>query len=1054
MNFSHFFIDRPRFAVVLSLVIVIVGAIAYVNLPVAQYPEVAPPTVVVRAAYPGATPEVISETVASPIEQEINGVENMLYMTSQATSDGAVSITVTFKLGTDLDNAQVLVQNRVAIAEPRLPEEVRRIGVTVLKSTPDLLMVVQMFSRDGTFDPLYVSNYAILQVRERLRRIDGVGEVRLFGAREYSMRVWLDPEKLSSLNMTPDDVVAALQEQNVQVAAGVIAQQPTPQRRAFQVNISALGRLSNVEEFGDIVVKTGQAGDLVRLKDVARVELGALDYGVNNYATDIPSVAMPIQQRPGSNALATAEAIREAMREMKQDFPAGLDYAIIYDPTVFIDESIEAVKHTIYEAVVLVVLVIMLFLQSWRASVIPLVAIPISLVGTFACMSAFGFSLNNLSLFGLVLAIGIVVDDAIVVVENIERNLEEGLKPREAARRAMDEVGGAVVSVALVLCAVFVPTAFISGISGQFYKQFALTIAVSTVISAIVSLTLSPALGALLLQPREAKPDWFTRLWNFLFGWLFRGFNYVFDRVVGGYTAAVRRLVRLGFIVLLVFAGLLALTWFGFQRVPVGFIPEQDQGYAIVVAQLPEGASLDRADDVVKDLVKEAMQVEGIEHVVAFAGFNGATFANSPNSAALFPVFQSFDERKKNGLTGPKILAALRERIGASKDAVVIVIPPPAVRGIGNGGGFKLMIEDRADLGYVALQDAARKLAEAANAEPPVVQAFTPFTATTPRFYADVDRSKAKMLDVPLGNVFSAMQIYFGSLFVNDLNLFGRTYRVTAQADAQFRDEASDLYKLKTRNRAGDTVPLGSVVTLRQKTGPDRVVRYNLYPAAEVQGSTAPGFSSGQSLATMERLAEELLPPGMDYEWTELAYQQKQAGASGLLVFPLAVLFVFLVLVAQYESWTLPLAVILIVPLCLTGAIWLVWFRDLDNNILTQIGLVVLIGLACKNAILIVEFAKQQQDTGKDRFDAAIEAAKLRLRPILMTSFAFILGVVPLAIAKGAGAEMRQALGTAVFGGMIGVTLFGIFITPVFYVLLRKFAERSPAFEGGENDAS
>ncbi len=1038
MNLSHFFIDRPRFAAVLSIVIMIVGGISYFTLPIAQFPEVAPPTVVVRANYPGATPNVIAETVAAPLEQEINGVENMIYLSSQATSDGGLAITVTFALGTDLDEAQVLVQNRVAIAEPRLPEEVRRIGVTVIKSTPDLLMVVQMFSPDETFDELYVSNYAILQVREKLRRIDGVGEVRLFGAREYSMRIWLDPDRLSSLSMTPGEVVDALREQNVQVAAGAFGQQPAPPGTATQINISALGRLSEETEFENIVVKTGSDGKVVRLRDVARVELGALDYGVNNYATDIPALAMPISQRPGSNALETSRLIREAMTEMSRDFPEGLEYAIIYDPTVFIAESVESVKHTIYEAIILVVLVIMVFLQSWRASVIPLVAIPVSLIGTFACMEALGFSLNNLSLFGLVLAIGIVVDDAIVVVENIQRNLEEGLEPREAARKAMTEVSGAVIATTLVMVAIFVPTAFLPGISGEFYRQFALTIACSVTISSFVSLTLSPALCAILLKPEDAKPDWFTRMWNFLFGWFFRGFNWVFDKVIGGYTGAVRRLVRLSLIAMLFYVGMLALTWFGFRVVPAGFIPQQDQGYAIIAAQLPDGASLQRTDAVVKDLVKIATGVEGIESVVAFAGFNGATFTNAPNSAAMFPVFLPFEERSKKGITGESIIAELRQRTAAIQDAIVFVIPPPSVRGIGNGGGFKMMLEDRADLGSQALQDAAMRLIAAANSEPVIAQAFTAFRASVPRYFADVDRVKAKMLDVPLGNVFSAMQIYLGSLFVNDLNLFGRTYRVTAQADIPFRDEARDLDRLKTRNNTGGMVPLGSLVELKLTTGPDRFVRYNLYPALAIQGSAAPGFSTGEVIQTMERLAADILPPGVTYEWTELAYQETQAGSTGLLVFPLAVLFVFLVLVAQYENWSLPLAVIMIVPMCLIGAIWFVWLRGMDNNILTQIGLVVLIGLAAKNAILIVEFAKQKEDDGLGLFDAAVEASKLRLRPILMTSFAFILGVVPLVIASGAGSEMRQSLGTAVFGGMLGVTIFGVFLTPVFYVLIRR----------------
>ena len=879
MSIPHFFIDRPRFAVVISIVIVLLGVIAFPNLPVAQFPEVAPPTVVVRASYPGATPDVLAETVAAPLEQEINGVEHMLYLSSQATSDGALAITVTFELGTDLDEAQVLVQNRVAIAEPRLPEEVRRIGVTVNKSTPDLLLVVQMFSPDGRYDPLYISNYAILQVREQLRRIEGVGEVRLFGAREYSMRIWLDPDKLANLNMTPDDVVAALRQQNIQVAAGVIGQPPMATGNPLQLNISALGRLSEEQQFEDIVVKTGDQGQIVRLRDVARVELGGLDYGVNNYASTTPAVAMPITQLPGSNALETARNIRSTMQELSKSFPDGLEYAIIYDPTTFISESITAVEHTIFEAILLVVLVVMVFLQTWRASIIPLVAIPVSLIGAFACMAALGFSLNNLSLFGLVLAIGIVVDDAIVVVENIERNIELGKPPYEAARVAMNEVSGPIIAVTLVMAAIFVPTAFIPGISGQFYRQFALTIAGSVAISGVVSLTLSPALCAILLKSHGAKPDWFTRIWNLLFGWFFKGFNWLFDKVVGGYTGFVRRLIRMTLVALVFYALLLGLAWLGFHIVPGGFIPTQDQGYAIIAAQLPDGASLERTDAVVRELTKRAREVEGIEHVVAFAGFNGATFANSPNAAALFPAFAPFDERKKTGRTGEKILADLRAKFADIQEAMILVIPPPSVRGIGSGGGFKLMLQDRANLGSKALEDAAMRLVVAANTDPAIAQAFSPFRANSPRLFADVDRAKALMLDVPLENVFSAMQIYLGSVFVNELNLFGRTFRVTAQADIPFRDDPEDLFRLKTRNRSGSMVPLGSLVDLRETTGPDRFVRYNLFPAAEVQGAAARGYSTGQALAAMERLAAEVLPPGITLEWTELAYQEKIAGS-------------------------------------------------------------------------------------------------------------------------------------------------------------------------------
>ncbi len=1046
MRFSHFFIDRPIFAAVVSIFILIVGGIAFTALPIAQYPEVVPPTIVVRASYPGANPEVIADTVATPIEQEINGVENMLYMSSQCTADGAMNITVTFKLGTNLDDAQVLVQNRVSLAEPRLPEEVRRIGVNVDKSSPDLLMVAHLISPDSRYDQLYISNYAYLQVRDVLRRVDGVGQVNVFGGREYSMRIWLDPEKLSSLELTATDVVDALREQNVQVAAGVIGQPPVSASNAFQYTVSTLGRLDDAEQFAEIVVKTSADGRVVRVKNVARVELAAVDYSVNSYLGGKPAVALAIQQRPGSNALATAEAVRATITELSRDFPPGLEYRIIYDPTIFVQESVNAVLHTVIEAIILVVIVIMVFLQSWRASLIPLIAIPVSLIGTFAVMALMGFSLNNLSLFGLVLAIGIVVDDAIVVVENIERNIADGLNPRDAAFRAMDEVGGPVISMSLVLAAVFIPTAFMSGISGQFYRQFALTIAVSTAISALVSLTLSPALGAILLQPHGAKKDWFTKIWDFVFGWFFRWFNKAFGWTTRLYTGGVGRIIRASGIALLVYCGLLALTFFGFRAVPIGFIPAQDQGYSIVAIQLPDGASLERTDQVVREVTRLTLETEGVLDAVAFAGFSGATRANASNAGAVFTPFKPYGEREKAGRSANVIMAELREKFAAIPDAVIVVIPPPPVRGLGTGGGFKMQVQDRSGAGLLALQDATNQLADAARAEPGLTQIFAPFRATTPQLYAEIDRVKAKMLDVPLASVFATLQVYLGSVFVNEFNLFGRTYRVTAQAESSYRDEPEDIARLKTRNRAGGVVPLGSLVDIQEKTGPDRVVRYNLYPAAEINGDTLPGISSGQSIDAMERLAAETLPAGFSYEWTDIAYQQKLAGNAALFIFPLCVLFAFLTLAAQYESWSLPLAVILIVPMCLLAAIAGVWFRGMDNNILTQIGFVVLVGLACKNAILIVEFAKQiQEKEGKNRFDAAVEACRLRLRPILMTSFAFILGVLPLVLASGAGAEMRQALGTAVFSGMLGVTFFGLIFTPVFYVVIMGIAERRRA---------
>ena len=1035
-HFSFFFIDRPRFATVVSLLIVFIGAISYFSLPVAQFPEVAPPTVVVTTVYPGATPDTIAKTLAAPIEQEVNGVEDMLYMSSQSTADGAYQLTITFALGTDLDKAQVLVQNRVAIAQPRLPEEVRRIGVTVQKSSPDLLLVVQMFSKDGTFDLGYVSNYALLQVRERLRRIDGVGDIRLFGAREYSMRVWMDPERMSFYGLSASEVVDALRAQNVQIAAGTIGQQPMEKEVPFQVNVTAQGRLSEKAEFERVVVKTGDDGRLVRLTDIARVELGALDYNVNAYLGDTRTLALPVFQRPGSNALETSAAIREAMDEMEKDFPKGLEYAIVYDPTQFIDKSVEAVITTIFEAIILVVLVMLLFLQSWRAALIPILAIPVSLIGTFAVMQAFGFSINNLTLFGLVLAIGIVVDDAIVVVENIERNLEHGLAPREATRKSMTEVSGAIIATSLVLLAVFVPTAFLSGVTGQFYRQFALTIAVSTIISTLVSLTLSPALGVLLLRSGNQKRDLLGRGIDFLFGWLFRLFNRAFDATNRAYTSIVRRSLRMGVLMLLIYGGLIALAGLGFKLVPGGFIPPQDQGYAIVAAQLPTGASLDRTDKTMKELLKLVSEVEGVEGVVGFSGFNGATFSNATNSLVIFPVFKPFEERESGQVIYQRITEAI-----AGVDAFSIVIPPPTVRGLGTGGGFKMQIQDRAGLGYAALEQATWGLAAASMQQPEIAMAFTPFTSAGPQLYADIDREKALMLGVPLENLFRTLEVYLGSSFVNELSLYGRTYRVTAQADAQFRDDFGDISKLKTRNNAGEMVPLGSLVKLRQTTGPDRVVRHNLYPTAELFGATPPGVSTGQAIAKMEALAGKVLPPGISYEWTEIAYLETTDSGSAAIIFLLAILFVFLLLTAQYESWGLPLAVVLTVPLCLAGAIWGIYLRGMDNNILTQIGLVVLVALASKNAILIVEFAKQLEEQGKDRFEAAAEAASLRLRPIVMTSLAFILGVIPLVIATGPGAEMRQALGTVVFFGMIAVTLFGVLFAPFFYVLVRRGAK-------------
>ena len=1039
MNISHFFIDRPIFAAVLAIVTVVLGSLAYRSLPAAQYPDIVPPTIVVTASYPGAPPEVVADTVATPIEQEVNGVENMLYMSSQATTDGTMTLTITFKLGTDLDIAQVLVQNRVAIAEPRLPEDVRRIGVTTRKQSPDILMVVHLLSPTKQYDQLYIGNYALIQVRDALRRVEGVGDVTLFGLREYSMRAWLDPELLASRNLTTTDIVQALRTQNIQVASGVIGQPPVPDGHAFQVPVTTLGRLLEPEQFENVLLKTGADGRVTRLRDVARVELGARDYTVNSYLNNEPAVAIVIAQLPGSNALATSDAVERTMQELSRGFPPGIEYRIVYNPTVFVRESIAEVIHTLFEAVGLVVLVVLVFLQTWRASLIPLLAIPVSLIGTFAAMAAFGFSLNMLSLFGLVLAIGIVVDDAIVVVENVERHIAAGLSPRDAARLAMDEVTGAVIAIAFGLSAVFVPTAFLGGIAGQFYRQFALTIAVATMLSAFNSLTLSPALCALLLQPHGAAKDWFGRLWDRVLGGFFRAFNRAFERLSDAYGRAVGWVTHRSPLALIVYVVLLATVVAGFRFLPTGFIPAQDKGYLIVAIQLPDGASLERTDDVVRRASDIILSTPGVSYTVEFAGFSGATRANSPNAGAIFVGPKPFAERV-HGPTSTELIATLQQRLSAITEASIFVIPPPPVQGLGTSGGFKLLVEDRTGRGARALQEATDAYVDAARHDPDVSGVFTTFRASTPQLYADIDRVKAEKLHVPLANIFDTLQVYLGSLYVNDFNRFGRTFQVLAEAEGDFRAEPEQLMLLKTRNEAGDMVPLGSVLNLEWRNGPDRVVRYNMFPSAEVNGDAAPGRSQGTAMATMAHLADQGLPLGMQIGWTDIAYQAQLAGNTAIFLFPLCVLFVFLVHSAEYESWTLSLAIILIAPMCLPFALLGTWLRGMDNNLITQIGFIVLIGLAAKNAVLIVEFAKQQQEAGKDRFAAAAEAARLRLRPILMTSFAFILGVLPLARATGPGAEMRQALGTTVFSGMLGVTLFGLFLTPVFYVLLRRSA--------------
>jgi hydrophobe/amphiphile efflux-1 (HAE1) family protein len=1042
MRIAHFFIDRPIFAAVVSIFIVILGGIAYWSLPAAQYPDVVPPTIVVRAVYPGASPEVIAETVATPIEQEVNGVENMLYMSSQSTTDGTMTLTITFKLGTNLDTAQVLVQNRVAIALPRLPEDVRQQGVTTLKSSPDILMVIHIVSPEKRYDQLYIGNYALIQIRDALARVDGVGDVTPFGLREYSMRAWLDPERLAHLSLTPGDVVRSLREQNLQVASGVIGQPPIPAGAQYQLSINSLGRLLNPEQFGNIILKTGNAGRVIKVKDVAQIELGARDYAVNSYLNNEPAVALVIAQRPGSNALATADGVESTIADLSKSFPQGLEYRIVYNPTVFVRESINSVFHTLFEAVILVVIVVLVFLQSWRATLIPLLAIPVSLIGTFAAMAVFGFSLNMLSLFGLVLAIGIVVDDAIVVVENVERHIAAGQKPREAAHKAMDEVTGAVIAIAAGLSAVFVPTAFISGISGQFYRQFALTIAVATLISAFNSLTLSPALCAILLQPHGARKDWFGRLWDFALGWFFRIFNRSFEVSSSIYSRTVGWLLRRVVLAVAVYLLLIAFTAYGFRTVPTGFIPAQDRRYLITVVQLPDGASLERTDEVVRRATKIMLDTPGINFAVSFVGFSGATRANSPNAGAIFIGPKPYVEGADDAWNAGQLLTTLQAKLSTIVDADIFVIPPPPVQGIGTAGGIKFIVQDRAGHGARALQEATDDLVTAARSDPALAGVFTTYRASTPQLYADIDREKANMLNVPLANVFEALQVNLGSVYVNDFNLFGRTFQVRAQAGGEFRAKPEDIGRLKTRNTTGQMVPLGSVVNVDWRSGPDRVVRYNMFPGAEVQADAAPGRSSGDAIAAVERLAREKLPSGMAIEWTELAYQERLAGNTAIVIFPLCVLFVFLVHSAEYESWSLPLAIILIAPVCLPFALLGIWGRGMDNNLITQIGFVVLVGLAAKNAVLIVEFARQLEEVGRTSIEAAVEACHLRLRPILMTSFAFILGVVPLAIAHGPGAELRQVLGTAVFSGMLGVTIFGLFLTPSFYVILRWISGR------------
>lgn len=1041
MNISRFFVDRPIFAAVLSIIIFAIGLISIPNLPVSEYPEVVPPSVVVRTVYPGANPKEIAETVATPLEEAISGVEDMMYFKSVAGSDGVLQMTVTFRPGTDAEEATVRVQNRVSQAQARLPEEVRRQGVTTQKQSPTFLMVVHLTSPSGTYDTLYLRNYARLHVRDRLARIQGVGDAQIFGGGDYAMRAWLDPDRIAARGLTASDVVRAMREQNVQVSAGQIGAEPVPDSD-FLTLINARGRLETVEEFGDIVLKRGDNGEILRLEDVARLEMGAGDYTLRSQLDGKDAVALGVFQAPGANALEIRDEVIATMDELSARFPQGVEYEAVYDTTIFVSDSIKAVIATLLEAVLLVVLVVTLFLQTWRASIIPLLAVPVSVIGTFGALYLLGYSINTLTLFGLVLAIGIVVDDAIVVVENVERNIEEGLKPLAAAHQAMKEVSGPIIAIGLVLCAVFIPMAFLSGVTGQFYRQFAVTIAISTVISTINSLTLSPALAAMLLKPHSAPKDRLQRVIDALFGWLFRPFNRFFNASAEKYQGGVSSSLRRRGAVFVVYALLLTGTGLMFKAVPPGFIPIQDKLYLMAGVKLPEGASLERTDQLLQKVTDIAMETEGVANAVAFPGLNALQFTNTSNTGVVFFPLKPFDERS---LSAGEINAQINQRISGLKEGFAFSFMPPPILGLGNGSGYQLFIEDRGNLGYGALQNAVNQFQGAISQTPGMGYPITSYQANVPQLDAEVDRLKAKAQGVPLTEVFDTLQTYLGSTYVNDFNRFGRTWQVIAQADAPYRDSVEDIARLRTRNDQGEMVPIGSMVNIRQSFGPDPVLRYNGYPAADIAGEADPRvLSSAQAMDTLTALADQVLPAGMAFEWTDLSYQQATQGNAALVVFPLAILLVFLVLAALYESWTLPLAVILIVPMCMLSALIGVWFSDGDNNIFVQVGLVVLIGLACKNAILIVEFARELELQGRNIVEAALEACRLRLRPIIMTSITFTAAVVPLVLATGAGAEVREALGTAVFAGMIGVTLFGLFLTPVFYVALRKLSGSHP----------
>ncbi len=1043
-RFTHFFIDRPIFASVLSILIILIGGLGFLALPVTQYPAIAPPNIVVSTVYPGANAAVVAETVATPLEQEVNGVEDMLYMSSQSSNSGNMSLTITFKPGTDLDKAQVLVQNRIALAEPKLPEEVRRQGISVKKRSPDLSLVIGLVSPDKRYDSIYLSNYALIQIKDSLARLPGVGDIVVFGARDYSMRLWLNPDKLAARQLTAGDVIKAVREQNIQVAAGVIGQPPSDNTAQFQYTVSTLGRLMNAEEFADIVIHQDEQGRFIRLKDVARIELGAKDYKSELYLNGEAMIGLAIFQLPGSNALETKQAVLETMQHLKTRFPEGMDYQLVYDTVVFISESIKAVVKTLFEALLLVVLVVIVFLQNWRAAVIPLLAIPVSLIGTFAVMQALDVSLNTLSLFGLVLAIGIVVDDAIVVIENVERHIAEGLNAREATRVAMEEVIGPIIATTLVLLAVFIPTVFITGVSGAFYKQFALTISVSTLISTFNSLTLSPALCALLLDRAHGNKDALTRFLEKSFGWFFNAFNHFFERFSTSYGRLVKRTLRFSSLVLLLYLILNGLNVLAFKQVPKGFIPQQDQGYLILFAQLPDAASLERSQAVVQKATRIIRDTPGVANVVAYAGWSLLSGSNQSNVATLFARLDSFDNRAGHPeQSAEQVVNNLQQRLSQIPEAYIAVFAPPPVRGMSSVGGFKLQIQDRGNAGIEALSQINAEMLEQGNQQPGLVGLFSTFRANVPQLYLDIDRLRIKTMDVPLSDVFETLQIYLGSLYVNDFNRFGRVYQVIAQADAPFRMQPEDINRLQIRNPDGEMIPLGSVLNIKTISGPDKITRYNMYPAAEINGSTLPGVSSGQAIEVMDQLLQKSLPREFGYEWTEISLQQILAGDVAVLVFALSVVFVFLVLAAQYESWSMPLAIILIVPMCILSSMTGLWISGMDNDIFTQVGFIVLVALSSKNAILIVEFAKKRQQKGLSAEHAAEEAARIRLRPILMTSFSFIMGVLPLVLAQGAGAEARQVLGTAVFSGMLGVTFFGLLLTPVFYVFIQNRLRQS-----------